>query len=431
MHKPLKVPAALLIGALAITGLAACGSDKKDSASSSSDSGSGKTGADGVKTGPGVTADTITLGVMTDLTGPFKDFSTNLQAGHKMWVDEVNQKGGVCGRKIALETQDHGYKADTATVQFPDVEPKVAGFMELLGSPVIAALESDITDKKVTTLAVSWSSELLDQPYVMIVGSTYDLEVINGLSYMMEKGEIKKGDKIGHIYVDGEYGGDGLLGSQYFAKQNGMTVDDQKVTATDTDMKAVVTKLKSDKVKAIVLTTTPAQTASAAVNNDALGLKVPMLGNNPTFAPALLDTPAAVAPLQRLIISQSAVPFSSTVPKAKELATQYTKDYPQGKPSSTVQYGYAQGLIWGQILQKACDAKDLTRDGIHAAEQASTNITTDKLVSDLDFSKPGSPTARDTYILQVDKASPGGLKQLQALKEYPDAKSYKAPKETS
>ena len=114
---------------------------------------------------------------MTDLTGPFKDFSTTLQAGHKMWVDEVNAAGGICGRQIALETLDHGYKADTATIQFPDMEPKVAGFMEMLGSPVIAALKTDINDKQVTTMAVSWSSELLDQPYVIIVGTTYDLEI--------------------------------------------------------------------------------------------------------------------------------------------------------------------------------------------------------------------------------------------------------------
>ena len=419
MRKSLKVPALVIASALV---LAACGGGDDEAES-------GGTDASGVKTGPGVSDDSITLGVMTDLTGPFKDFSTTLQAGHKMWVDEVNAAGGVCGRQIQLDSRDHGYKAETATIQFPELEPNVAGFMELLGSPMIAALKTDINDKQVTTMAVSWSSELLDQPYVIIVGTTYDLEIINGLDYLLEKGEIKKGDTIGHIYIDGEYGANGLAGSKYFAEKNGLKVSEAKVTSTDTDMKSLVTKFKGDKVAAIALTTSPAQTASAASNNVGLGLNVPMIGNSPVFAPALLDTPAAPF-LSKLFVVASAVPFDSSVPKAKEIATKFTAENPDVKPSFTVQYGYAQGLIWGQILAKACDAKDLSRAGINAALKASNNITTDKLVSDLDFSKPGSPSSRTVYIGQVDKDSPGGIKQVQALKEFPDAKTYKAPHES-
>lgn len=419
MRRSLKVPALVLAGALT---LAACGDDD--------DSADGGTDASGVKTGPGISDDTIKLGVMTDLTGPFKDFSTTLQAGHKMWVDEANAAGGVCGRQIELDSRDHGYKAETATIQFPDLEPNVAGFMELLGSPMLAALKSDINDKQVTTMAVSWSSELLDQPYMVIVGTTYDLEIINGLNFLLEENEIKKGDTIGHIYIEGEYGGNGLAGSRYFGKENDIKISEAKVTSTDTDMTSIVTKFKGEGVKAIVLTTSPAQTASAATNNVGLKLNVPMIGNSPVFAPALLDTPAASA-LSNLYVVASAVPYTSPVPKAQEIATKFEAENPDVIPSFTVQYGYAQGLIWGQILQKACDAKDLSRAGINAALKASDNITTDKLVSDLDFSKPGSPSSRDVYIAQVDKDTKGGLKQVQGLKVGKDAKTYKAPHEAA
>jgi len=409
-------------------GSSAAPTDNTSSSAGGGGGGTAATGKDGVKMGPGVTDDTITLGVLTDLSGPFKDFALDLQAGRQIWVDEVNAKGGICNRKIKLETRDHGYKADQATIQFPDVEPKVAAFAELLGSPILAALKNDVNDKKVTTMAVSWSSVLLDQPYITIVGTTYDLEMINALSYALDKGMIKKGDKIGHIYIDGEYGGNGLLGSKYFASKHGMTIDEGKVTATDTDMKSIVTRFKGDGVKLIALTTSPAQTASAATNNVALGLNVPMFGNNPVFAPALLATPAAAA-LTKLYLAQSAVPFDSTLPKAAEIAKKFTKAHPDLKPIYTVQFGYAMGLILAQFLEKACAAKDLTRAGIHAAEQASKNVSTQKLVADLDFSKQGSPASRSVYIGQIDKTAPGGIKQLKALSEAPDAKAYKAPKE--
>ena len=91
---------------------------------------------------------------------------------------------------------DHGYKADTAKMQFPQIEPKVLGFVQLLGSPVMAALQEHRPDK-VTTTPASWSSELLDNPYVMIVGTTYDLEIINGLSYLLEQGRSRTATRSG------------------------------------------------------------------------------------------------------------------------------------------------------------------------------------------------------------------------------------------
>ncbi|MGQ0463941.1 MAG: ABC transporter substrate-binding protein [Sporichthyaceae bacterium] len=265
MPRASKSASLLLAGALALT---ACGGG---------DDGPAAVATDGVQTGPGVTADTITLGVMTDLTGPFKELATTLQIGHGMWADEVNAAGGICKRQVKVETLDHGYKTENAMVQFPDLEPRVAGFMELLGSAVISALKTDINDKQVTTLAVSWSSELLDQPYVVVVGTTYDLEIINGLDWLLEKGEIAKGDTIGHIYIEGEYGANGLAGSQYFAKQNGLKVVAEKVTSTDVDVQSIVTKFKGRQVKAIALSTTPPQTASAAANNVGLKLEARLL----------------------------------------------------------------------------------------------------------------------------------------------------------
>ena len=162
----------------------------------------------------GVSASEITLGVMTDNTGPFKNLGLGVLQGHQIWTDETNEAGGVCDRTIKLEIHDHAYKADTAKIQFPELEPNVLGFMQILGSPVNAALDSDLTSAKTTAVALSWSSEILDNPYVIIPGTTYDIEMINGLSYLLDEKLIKDGDTIGHIYIDGEYGANGLRGAR-------------------------------------------------------------------------------------------------------------------------------------------------------------------------------------------------------------------------
>ena len=49
---------------------------------------------------------------------------------------------------------------------------------------------------------------------------------------MEEKG-IKKGDKIGHLYFEGDYGESSLNGSKYAAEKLGLEIVEQKIKATD------------------------------------------------------------------------------------------------------------------------------------------------------------------------------------------------------
>ncbi|MGW6281878.1 ABC transporter substrate-binding protein [Kribbella sp. NPDC055071] len=390
---------------------------------------SAASGSDGVKSGVGVTDKEITLGVMTDKTGVFKNLGTAITHGNELWVKDLNAAGGVCGRQVKLEIVDHGYKADTAKTLYPQLEPKILGFMQITGSPIMAALKSDVQADKVTTTPASWSSELLSNPYVVVVGTTYDVEMIDGLSYLQKKGLIKDGDTVGHIYVDGEYGANGLRGAKYYAEKHGLKLKDVKLTSTDTDLTNVVTGLKGDGVKAILLTTTPGQTGSAMAANKALGLNVPVLSNNPAYDPLLLKSPAASA-LDKLYVVASTVPYSADVPKAKEIVQKYKAAGYTEAPNAGVPYGYAVAEVWGAILKKACDNKDLTRDGIQKALQETTSADTGNLVATLDFSNPGAPPTRQVYVAQPDASVEGGAKVVEPLFEADDAKTYQAPHQT-
>ncbi|WP_409496324.1 ABC transporter substrate-binding protein [Amycolatopsis sp. cmx-11-12] len=402
----------------AVLVLSACSTKAGDSGSSGADD-------SGVKTDKGVTASEITLGVMTDKTGVFKNLGLGVTQGNELWAKDFNAAGGACGRQVKLETIDHGYKADTAKTLYPQIEPKVLGFVQLLGSPIVAALKQNIASDKTVAAPASWSSELLDNPYVMIVGTTYDLEIIDGLSYFQEQGLVKDGDTIGHVYIDGEYGKNGLRGSQFYAKKHNLTVKEVKITSTDNDLTNIVTGLKGDGVKAIVLTTSPAQTGSALATNKALGLNVPVLGNNPVFDPVLLKSPAANA-LDKLTIVASSVPFSADLPKAKDVAAKYKAAYKE-TPNGGIPYGYAVGEVWGAVLKKACENKDLTRDGIAAALKQTTSASTGDLVAALDFSKAGTPATRQVYAATPDASAEGGVRYVKPLFEAPEAKEYVAP----
>ena len=93
-------------------------------------------------------------------------------------------------------------------------------------------------------------------------------------------------------------------------------------------------------------------------------------------------------------------------------------------------YGYAIGKIWGQLLKRACTNGNMSRSGIQEALLQSTNITTDGLVADLNFTKPGSPASREASVDVPDAAALGGLREVKPLFVAPDAQGYVAAHQT-
>lgn len=372
----------------------------------------------------GVTRTEITLGALTEYSGPFSDLGIGTVHGQQLWVNETNAAGGICGRKIKLAIRDDEDDVAKAKTQYAALEPTVLGFMQILGSSVTTALSQSLIDNETTAVALSKSSDLLSNPYVIIPATTYDIEMINGLSYLMEQGKFRDGDAIGYIWVDGEYGANGLRGAQYFAQRHRLTLRDARVTAITSNLRDVVAAFAGEpRVKAIALSTTPDQTASAVTANQQLGLNVTMVGNSAAFTPQLLFGPAAGA-LGNLSVLNSTVAFSAIAPRAEHVADAYRRAGYLELPNSGVTYGYAIGKIWGQLLKRACTNGDMSRSGIQEALLQSTNITTDNLVADLNFAKPGAPASRETSVGVPDAAALGGIREVKPLFVAPDAQGY-------
>src|SRR5262249_30203792 len=159
----------------------------------------------------------------------------------------------------------------------------VLGFTHILSATATEALSEHQLGDETTGISLSSSSELLSNPYVVIPATTYDVEMINGLSALMGQGKIHDGDTIGHIWLEGDYGANGLRGAQYFAQRHHLRLREAKVSTVAAMNDVVATFAAEPRVRAIALSTTPAQTSSAAVVNQAVGLNVPMIGNSPVF----------------------------------------------------------------------------------------------------------------------------------------------------
>jgi len=398
----------VLLTAAVLAAATGCSTKAEDSGSSGSTGGDAAAGE--VKTDQGVEGDVITLGVLTDLTGVFAALGTDITNAHALYWEKQNAGEKVCGRyTVELNVKDTGYVPQQGVQLYSGMKDDILAMQQTIGSPINTALEQQYEADKITNLPSAWARNLTNIEGNGVVGAVYDVEMVNGLSYALEEGLIKEGDKLGHIYFEGEYGANGLAGSKFFAEKHGMQVVEAKIKATDQDMSAQITQFKTAGVKAIVLTVAPGQTASAAGVAAAQGLDVPIIGSNPVFAPGLLKGPAAAALKKNLIVSSPVSSFD----KHPELLKEYRAKYSNvAEPSLGVVFGTAMSEVMKQILEKACEDGDLTREGVLAAKNSLTNIDTGDLVVPLDFSVgSGASPSRQSFILQPADV-PGGAKLL-------------------
>lgn len=386
----------------ALLALAACNSKAND------DDGD-KKGAGGVKTGDGISGKTINLGVLTDMTGVYATLGKSVTQAQQLYVKQTNADGGICGHKLKLTIRDHGYDPQKAVAAYTELEPDVLGFAQFIGSPFVAAVKQRVDGNKGLVLPQAWSANLLGSPYVRVVGSTYDLETINAIDFLMKEKGLKKGDKLGHVYFEGDYGENALKGSQHMAKESGLTVVEQKIKPTDNDMTAQVSALKKAGVKGIVISAGPRQAASLVGVAAAGKFDVPIIGNNSAFSPQLLGTQAGPALAKNYYVASPTLPIGADTAAAKKLVADYKAAYPKDALDNGVTAGWTAASVFGEALKKACDSKDLTREGVDKALLTIDAYDTGFGVTQ-NFTDPKSPSSKESVILRPDKSATGGMK---------------------
>jgi ABC-type branched-subunit amino acid transport system substrate-binding protein len=374
------------------------------------DSGGGGGGGEGgaaeeVTTDVGVEGTTIRLGVLTDLTGVFAALGQDITNGNTLYWED-NQ---VCETyDVELDVQDTGYVPQQGVQLYSGMEPNVLAMQQTIGSPINTALAPEFESDVMTNFSSAWARTLTEIPGTGVLGATYDVELANGYQYLFDQGLLEDGATVGHIYFEGEYGENGLAGSEAVAEARGLTVIPAQIKSTDQDMSAQVTQFAAEGVDAIILTTAPTQTASAAAVAQAAGLDVPILGSNPVFAPGLLQGPSAQWLKDHLYVA-SPITSWDTQP---ELLEAYQAAYPNTTPSLGAVFGYAMGDVMNQVLDAACESGDLTREGVQAAFSELSDIDTDGLMVPIAGFETGVSPSTQSFILRPADV-PGGAELVQ------------------
>jgi branched-chain amino acid transport system substrate-binding protein len=321
----------------------------------------------------GVTKTEIVLGMHTDLSGPAATYGVSSSNAVKMRFDEVNEAGGIHGRKIRLIVEDTQYQVPRAVQAGAKLfnRDRVFAIVAGLGTPMNNALFKDQFDAGVPNLFPLSAARSMYLPFHNLKfygAASYVDQVKAGINYFV----TKKGKKaLCAMYQDTDFGKEVLDGVQAQAeKMNLKVVETVTHKPTDQDFSAQVTRLKAAGCDLVVLGTivrdsiVPYATARKIGWND-----VDFLGSAATYD---LFVAAAQGGVTEGLYAMglTAMPYRDTLgPQAQAWFDRY-KDRHKVDPNI--------GAIYGHV------AADLTVLGL---EKTGPELTTDNFVKGLESIK--------------------------------------------
>ena len=206
----------------------------------------------------GVTPAEIVLGMHTDLSGPAATYGVSSSNAVKMRFDEINEKGGLHGRKIKLIIEDTQYQVPRAVQAGAKLinRDRIFAMVAGLGTPMNNALFKDQLDAGVPNLFPLSAARSMFEPFHKLKfygATTYVDQVRAGISYFV----TKKGKKaVCAMYQDTDFGKEVLDGIQVQVEK--MKIKLAETTThkpTDQDFTAQITKLKAAGCDLVVLGT--------------------------------------------------------------------------------------------------------------------------------------------------------------------------------
>jgi branched-chain amino acid transport system substrate-binding protein len=309
----------------------------------------------------GVTATEVTFGMHTDLSGVAATYGVSSSNAVKMRFDEINDSGGINGRKIKVIIEDTAYQVPKAVQACNKLinRDKVFAFVAPLGTPMNNACFKDQFAVGVPNLFPLSAARSMYEPYERLKfygAASYVDQVRSGIDYFVKT----KGKKaVCVMYQDTDFGKEVLEGAEQQTKKLGIKVVETTAhKPTDQDFTAPIGKLRSAGCDLIVMGTivrdsiVPYTTARKAGWND-----VDFLGSAAVYD---LVVGAAQGMEGFYGMGLTEMPYvDSGVASVKKFVEDYKKKF-NVDPNIGAVYGYVAADLTVQGLKNA--GKDLTLD---------------------------------------------------------------------
>src|SRR5262245_46869221 len=195
----------------------------------------------------GVTGTEIVLGMHTDLSGVAATYGVSSSNAVKMRFEEINDAGGINGRKINVIVEDQGYqvpKAVQACSKLINLD-QVFAFVAPLGTPMNNACFKDQLAAGVPNLFPLSAARSMYEPFERLKfygAASYVDQIRSAVNYFVKEKDKKA---VCVMYQDTDFGKEIVVGAEMQAKQLGIKIVEMVGhKPTDQDFTASITKLQ-------------------------------------------------------------------------------------------------------------------------------------------------------------------------------------------
>ncbi len=309
----------------------------------------------------GVTTSEIVLGMHTDLSGVAATYGVSSSNAVKMRFDEINEAGGIHGRKLRLIIEDQSYQVPKAVQACNKLinRDKVFAFVAPLGTPMNNACFKDQLAANVPNLFPLTAARSMYEPFHRLKfygAASYVDQIRAGMNYFVKE----KGKKsVCVMYQDTDFGKEILEGAELQAKKlNVKLVETAAHKPTDQDFTAPITKLRQAGCDLVLMGTIVRDSIIPYATARKMGwTDVEFVGSAAAYD---LVVGAAQGMDGFHAMGLTEMPYAdSPVPAVKEFVEKYKKKF-NIDPNIGAVYGYVAADLTVTGLKNA--GKDLTLD---------------------------------------------------------------------
>jgi branched-chain amino acid transport system substrate-binding protein len=356
---------------------------------------------------PGVTDTEIRIGMWTPLSGPVALLGQSARDAVRLWVKEINEKGGVHGRKINFIFYDDAgspQEAQTAVRRLIDQDQV---FMLISGSVSGSTLpvRQVITREKVPFVSSISSNINLMKPfsrYIFRIYGNEDTQAYGILGWMMKTEKLQRP---AIIYNSNDYGVGGyqIYEDKLKTEYKVPSVAAERYNPGDQDFTAQLLRIKAANPDGLLVYAFAQEAGIIVRQAKELGLTAKLFGGGGTSTPLLQRGAGASAIGFTAVLVVPEIPETSTKPAVVEyrdkLKTAFYPDgFPPGRPSEYDTAAYAAAKITQAALEKV--GRNLTREAFIDILETMRNFDTG-MTFPISYSKDNHEGTTETEIVKV------------------------------
>jgi branched-chain amino acid transport system substrate-binding protein len=219
----------------------------------------------------------IKVGAIFDLSGATYEISVPYADGIRRYVDYINEKGGINGRKVKLIDMDYAYLVPRAKVAYEKLIQEKVHVILGWGTGDTEYLRPRIAEDRIPFMSASYSSKLAimdEAPYNFLIGVTYSDQMQIVLKFILDQWkDPSRKPRVAFIYSDTEFGKSPIPDGRAYAASMGIEVVIEEIVSLDArEAKEQLLRIKRKKADFAILQETT--WAASVILKDAKKMKL-------------------------------------------------------------------------------------------------------------------------------------------------------------